>query len=285
MVSLADFKVITPPNLDAALDALTSGENIRPLAGGTDVMVLLESGALRPCTFLNIQNLPELQSTRNSNPEVNVLPALATYRDVRSSSIKARFPMLALAAREIGALAIQSRGTWVGNVANASPAADGVPALMAYDAVLEIRSKARTRRVPLATFYRGYKQMDLLPNELITAIHLPTPKPGFFEYYRKVGARRFQAISKTLLAGRIRLEQRRIEDIRMVFASVSPFTLRAFQIERLLLGRELTNALIDEAAAAIQDEIQPIDDIRSTESYRRKVTSNLLRDFLRATTN
>jgi CO/xanthine dehydrogenase FAD-binding subunit len=189
--------------------------------------------------------------------------------------------MLALAAREVGALAIQNRGTWAGNIANASPAADGVPALMAYDAEVELASKNGKRVVPLSGFYHGYKQMERRPNELITAIHLPLPRPGWREYFRKVGTRRFQAISKTLLAGRILFgPDHRIEDIRMVFASVAPFTLRAVQTENLLRGRNLVPELIDEAARAIQDEIRPIDDIRSTETYRRRVTSNLMGEFL-----
>jgi len=274
VATVNDFPVITPQSLDEALDVLASVQNVRPLAGGTDLMVLLESGALRPCTFLNIQELPELKSPDG-------MTALTTYRDIRASHWKTRFPMLAAAAREVGALAIQSRGTWIGNVANASPAADGVPALMAYDAELEIARKGERRRVPLANFYRGYKQMDLRPDELITEIHLPSPSPGFVEYFRKVGARRFQAISKTLLAGRIRFAaDSTIADIRLVFASVAPFTLRAFQTEALLRGRPLTQESIADAAKAIQDEIRPIDDIRSTEAYRRRVTANLLRDFL-----
>ena len=131
---------------------------------------------------------------------------LTTYRDTRvTAAIRQKFPMLAQAAREVGALAIQSRGTWVGNIANASPAADGVPALMAYDAEVELSSKGGRRSVPLSRFYTGYKTMDRRPDELITAIRLPAPEAGAFEYYRKVGNRRFQAISKTLLAGRILL--------------------------------------------------------------------------------
>ena len=126
--------------------------------------------------------------------------------------------------------------------------------------------------------------MDRRDDELITAIHLPLPQPGWAgwaDYYRKVGARRFQAISKTLLAGRIRIDANRIvQDVRLIFASVAPYTLRAVHTENLVRGQYLTPDLIEEAAAAIQDEIHPIDDIRSTENYRRQVTSNLVRDFL-----
>jgi CO/xanthine dehydrogenase FAD-binding subunit len=274
------FEVVTPYSLDEALDALASGEKLVPLAGATDLMVYLEAGTLDPCSFLNLQELGELKPTLSVNGSV-ILGALTTYRDVRVSPIREQFPMLAWAAREVGALAIQSRGTWAGNIANASPAADGVPALMAYDAEIDLLSKKERRRVSLAKFYRGYKEMDRRPDELITALHLPLPQSGWVDYYRKVGTRRFQAISKTLLAGRILLDaDRTVRDIRMVFASVAPYTLRAVQTEAIVRGRELTPEVIEEAAQAIQDEIHPIDDIRSTETYRRRVTSNLVRDFL-----
>src|SRR2546427_939912 len=145
------FEVVTPHSLDEALDALASVEKLVPLAGATDLMVYLEAGTLAPCTFLNLQKLGQLRPALSINGSLT-LGALTTYQDIRASSVRTRFPMLAWAAREVGALAIQSRGTWAGNIANASPAADGVPALMAYDAEIELASKKERRRVPLAKF-------------------------------------------------------------------------------------------------------------------------------------
>ncbi len=274
------FEVLTPRSLTEALDALDSEKNLLPMAGATDLMVYLEAGSLPACTFLNLQEVSELRPSLSVNGGLT-LGALTTYRDVRVSSVKDDFPMLARAAREIGSLAIQSRGTWAGNIANASPAADGVPALMAYDADVELASKKGRRRIPLSSFYRGYKQMDRRPDELIAAVHLPSRPPGWREYFRKVGTRRFQAISKTLLAGRILMDSENVvKDVRLVFASVAPYTLRAVRTEGVLRGRELTPALVHRAVESLQDEIHPIGDIRSTEAYRRRVTSNLLRDFL-----
>jgi CO/xanthine dehydrogenase FAD-binding subunit len=274
------FDVITPRSLDEALDAIASDATAVPLAGGTDLMVSLDAGSIRPCTFLNLQELGELRPVVGQGSPLT-MGALATYRDVRVSPVRREFPMLALAAREVGSLAIQSRGTWAGNIINASPAADGVPALMAYDAEIELASKSGRRRLPLSRFYRGYKQMDRRLDELVVAIHTPVPVRGWIEYYRKVGARRFQAISKTLLAARILFgPDHVVSDIRMVFASVAPYTLRAVQTENLIRGRQLSPALIAECSKAIQDEIHPIDDIRSSEAYRRRVTSNLVVDFL-----
>ncbi len=274
------FEVFTAESLVQALNALSADISIVPLAGATDLMVYLEAGMFSRCTFLNLQELHALKPIHRNTASLT-LGALTTYRDIRISSVKQDFPMLASAAREVGSLAIQNRGTWAGNIANASPAADGVPALMAYDAELELSSTRGCRIVPLSNFYLGYKQMDRLNDEIITAIHMPVPRSPWHEYFRKVGARRFQAISKTLLAGRILFGPNRfVEDIRLVFASVAPHTLRAVQTENLLRGREITPELVEEAAKAIQDEIHPIDDIRSTEAYRRRVTSNLVRDFL-----
>jgi CO/xanthine dehydrogenase FAD-binding subunit len=274
------FEVINPHSLSEALDALSAESRLVPLAGATDLMVYLEAGSLPPCTFLNLEPLRDLKEIRFTGGAVS-LGALATYRDVRTGNAGTQLPLLRLAAREVGALAIQNRGTWAGNIANASPAADGVPALMAYDAQVELSSKNGIRAVSLSSFYRGYKQMDRRPDELITAISMPIPAPGWREYFRKVGSRRFQAISKTLLAARILMTpDGTVEDVRMVFASVAPYTLRAIETEGLIRGKHLSPDLVEEAARAIQDEIHPIDDIRSTEAYRRKVTSNLVREFL-----
>jgi len=276
------FEVLTPRSIDEALEMLASEAKLVPLAGGTDLMVYLQAGSLTSCTFLNLQELSELRPALQIDGGGLTLGALTTYRDLRRSAVAAQYPLLGLAAREVGALTIQSRGTWTGNIANASPAADGVPALMAYDAEVELRSKRGTRRVLLAEFYRGYKQMERRSDELITSIHLSPPEPGWSHYYRKVGTRRFQAISKTLLAGRLLFAtDGTVRDVRLVLASVAPCTLRAVHTEDLIRRRALTPDVIEEAARAIQDEIQPIDDIRSTEDYRRRVTSNLVRDFLR----
>ncbi len=278
---LPDYRVITTPNLGEALEALASGEDIVPLAGGTDIMAYLEIGALKPCTFLDLQAIPELRRGPELDGSLTLGP-LCTFRDARTMPvIRGTFPLLAAAAREVGVPSIQSRGTWVGNVANASPAADGVPALMAHDAELELTSRLGSRRVTLSRFYRGYKQMDRRPDELITAVLLPLPAPGWRGYFRKVGGRRFQAIAKTLLAGRaLPARDHVVEDIRLVFGSVAPCTLRALRTEGVIRGRIPTPEIIEEAVQALQDEISPIDDMRSDAAYRRRVSANLLRDFL-----
>jgi len=277
---LPDHTVAQPATLEEALSLMAACE-YRPLAGGTDLMVGLEMGAIPPGAYLDLSRIQSLKTGPDLSESGLRLSPLTTYACVRSRpDITTRFPLLKIAAREVGVLAIQSRGTWVGNVANASPAADGVPALMAYDAQVELTSQQGSRRVPLCDFYHGYKTMDRKPNELITALHLPSPVSGRFEYYRKVGTRRFQAISKVVLAGWITLDQGTITDARLVLGSVAPHTLRARRTELALKGQSLGAKTISAARLALMGEISPIDDVRSTAEYRRKVAGNLLADFL-----
>jgi CO/xanthine dehydrogenase FAD-binding subunit len=252
-----------------------------PFAGGTDLMVLLESGVLPRGRYLNIWNLPELRGIAADEREV-AIGALTTYSDVRRDATLAReFPLLGRAARQTGGVAIQNRGTLGGNIANASPAADTPPALLVYDASLELRSVRGVRRVPYAEFHRGYKQMDLSPDELIVKIVLPRRSAGWIEDYRKVGTRRAQAISKVCFAAAATIDAGTIADIRLAFGSVAPIPLRCTRTEGSVRGRRVDAALVAAAQRVLLDEISPIDDIRSTAAYRRRVSANVLAEFLR----
>src|ERR1043166_3233512 len=168
------YKLVSPANINEALELLASPNGAwKPFAGGTDLMVLLESGKLPHTQYVNIWNLEELRGIEVDETSVT-LRALTTYTDVRAHRVlQAEFPMLCRAAKETGGTAIQNRGTLGGNIVNASPAADSPPALLAYDAELELISKAGTRRVPYSKFHGGYKQMDIRADELLRAIRLP----------------------------------------------------------------------------------------------------------------
>src|SRR5262245_7493263 len=243
-------------------------------------MVLLESGKLSHHNYLDIWNIPELRGVNISESHVT-LGALTTYTEVHSNDVlRQEFPMLCQAASETGGLAIQNRGTLGGNIVNASPAADSPPALLAYDAELELTCTAGTRWVPYYIFHTGYKQMDLRTNELLTRIRLPRPTQDVRHYYRKVGTRKAQAISKVCFAGTARLSGNRLDDVRLAFGSVAPIPLRCLKTEDKLRGHQIDQSLIDEATAELSLEITPIDDIRSTQNYRLRVSQNLLTDFL-----
>jgi CO/xanthine dehydrogenase FAD-binding subunit len=281
MIPLLDqYELVTPPSLAAALDDLARHPGARPFAGGTDLMVVLEAGHLPAGRYVSLQHCRELHGIVETAGGVQI-GALTTYTAIRTSGVLARaWPLLAEAARETGGLATQNRGTIGGNIANASPAADTPPVLLVYDAELELISSSGTRRVPYAAFHRGYKTMDLAPGELIARIHLPRRREGTRDYYRKVGTRRAQAISKVCFAGSIRMDGARVEDVRIALGSVAPAVVRATGAEEALRGRPLDEGTIAAAAAALATAIAPIDDIRSTARYRARVAANLLREFL-----
>jgi CO/xanthine dehydrogenase FAD-binding subunit len=190
--------------------------------------------------------------------------------------------MLCQAASETGGLAIQNRGTLGGNIINASPAADSPPALLAYDAEIELVSSAGARWVAYHGFHTGYKQMQLGADELLARIRLPRNTTGVMHYYRKVGTRKAQAISKVCLAAIGRISDGQIEDTRIAVGSVAPIIVRCVQTENALRGQKPDAEAIASATAALVREISPIDDIRSTADYRLQVTKNLLTDFLLA---
>lgn len=250
------------------------------LAGGTDLMVLLEAGKLPHRNFLSVWKLPELGGIEVA-PDAATIGAATTYTELRHNETLLReFPLLCQAASETGAIATQNRGTLGGNIANASPAADSPPALLVYDAEIELVSARGARWRPFEGFYSGYKQMDLRGDELVRRIRLPRGRKSWSDRYRKVGTRRAQAISKVCFAGSARVELGRIADIRLAFGSVAPVVLRAVETEQFLRGEKISAAVARAAAEKLAQEIAPIDDMRSTAKYRRRVAQNLFLEFV-----
>jgi CO/xanthine dehydrogenase FAD-binding subunit len=275
------YQLVTPRALGEVLDTLAREPGTwKVFAGGTDLMVLLEAGKLSHHQYLNIWNLKELRGIEVTQDQVT-LGALTTYTEVQANAIlRAEFPMLCQAASETGGLAIQNRGTLGGNIVNASPAADSPPALLAYDAELELISERGSRWLPYHGFHTGYKQMIIRPEELLTRIRLKRTSKPLRQYYRKVGTRKAQAISKVCFAGVAEMNDDRIADMRIVLGSVAPVPLRCVGTEAVLRGAKIDPTVIDSAVAELGREIAPIDDIRSTGGYRLRVSLNLLKDFL-----
>jgi len=277
----------TPRNLADALERMAREPGAwRPFAGGTDLMVLLEAGKLPHRQFLSIWKLPELRGIEVTPTHVT-LGALTTYSEVRRLEVLAReFPLLCRAAAETGSIATQNRGTLGGNIANASPAADSPPALLVYDAELELVSTRGARWAAFHGFWTGYKKLEMRDDELIRRIRLPRNKSGWTQFYRKVGTRRAQAISKVCLAGAALRESGNIADVRIALGSVAPIVLRAVATEQVLReGKQLTPAVVRAAERALAHEIAPIDDIRSTARYRLGVAQNLLLEFCEVLAN
>jgi len=275
------YQLQTPASLADALTLIGNEPGVwKPFAGGTDLMVLLEGGRLAHRNYVNLWPLAELRGIDVTDSHVT-LGALTTYTEVQTHEVlRSEFPMLCQAASETGGLAIQNRGTLGGNIVNASPAADSPPALLAYDAEIELVSNRGARWLPYHGFHLGYKQMDMRPDELLTRIRLPRTTAGITHYYRKVGTRKAQAISKVCLAATGRVENGLMTDVRVALGSVAPIVLRCKQTEDAIRGQALNGDTVDQARETLLREITPIDDVRSTASYRLRVAANLLVDFL-----
>lgn len=240
------------------------------LAGGTDVMVYLEAGALAPVAVIDLWKVDALRGISQTAAGLRI-GALTTWTDVAREQ---RLPdALRDCARTVGAVQIQNRGTVGGNIVNASPAGDSLPMWLALDAVFELRSWRGSRKVAAAEFWQGYKRIALAGDELLVAVHVP-PVTGDVRY-RKVGTRLAQSISKVVLGVRIALLDGRVSEARVAFGSVGPIPARAHPVEHALTGKALTPANIEAAIAALS--IVPIDDVRSTADYRNDVARRILR--------
>lgn len=277
----SNYEMLAPGNLRAIVSLLASEPGAwLPIAGGTDVMVQYAAGKLPARKLLSIWNLPELRRIEITDDEIRIGTG-CTYTDLRRHEIVGReFPLLARAARWTGGIANQNRGTLGGNIVNASPAADSLPALLVYDAELILVSARGERRLPYATFHTGYKKTLLATDELIRAVCLPRRFSKYFSHARKVGARNAQAISKVCIAALGRTAAGVMEDVRIALGSVAPVPLRLTETERRLRGKRIDPDLMTLARKSVAAEIQPIDDIRSNARYRETVAGNLVVEFL-----
>jgi CO/xanthine dehydrogenase FAD-binding subunit len=262
---LGDFELVVPRTLDEALGAIAAQPGAwRAIAGGTDVMVLLSSGKLAHRRWLDVWGLDDLRGIEVT-PDTITMGALTTYTDVlRHDVVAHELPMLAQAARETGGVAIQNRGTLGGNIANASPAADSPPALLAYGASIELASTRGRRWVDYASFHTAYKRTVMSGDELISRIRVPRIRADRVHYYEKVGPRRAQAISKVCFAACADLDGDGVHAVRIAVGGVAPTVVACARLDR----------------AAVLAAISPIDDVRSSARYRRRVTENLYDDFV-----
>ena len=269
--SIANRTLLQPRSLRDALTMLRDEGPLTPLAGCTDLYVSLNFGTLKDVRFLNLWRLDALRpiAVRRDRRNVLTIGALATYTDlIRSKAVQKRLPMLVAAAREVGGVQIQNRGTIGGNVANGSPAGDTLPVLAAAEAVVILQSAEGTRRVRFDEFYTGYRQTVRRADELIVAFEIPALRGR--QWFRKVGTRAAQAISKIVMAGVAG------KPPRIAFGSMAPTVVRARRTEAVLAR----GGSIEEAQQALIAELSPIDDLRSTAEYRRRVAANLLARFM-----
>jgi CO/xanthine dehydrogenase FAD-binding subunit len=224
---------------------------------------MLHARTLRPApmAILDLWSLPELKGIRRVDGMLEIGAAEPYTGIMRSAEVQKHVAALASASRTIGAAQIQNRGTLGGNLANASPAGDTLPVLLAYDAVVV----TDRRTIPIDRFFTAYRKTALQSDELITAVRFPLDRQVLF---RKVGTRAAQAISKVVMAVCR-------EPVRIAVGSVAEMPLRATRAEAALAAGDLVGAVI-----AIATDIRPIDDVRSTAAYRRAVTQNVLAELL-----
>ena len=279
----AEHELVAPGSLGAVLELMASAPGQwTPIAGGTELMVAFAAGRLSAGRLVSLWGVSELRSI-DTTADAIAIGSGATFMDLRSSTVvRAEFPLLERAASWIGAIANQTRATVGGNLVNGSPAADSSPALLVYDAEVELISVRGRRRIPYREFHRGYKQNAMTADELLYAIHLPRRFAQHRQYLRKVGTRRAMAISKVALGATALMKEGRIAEIRVAAASLAPFPARLTRTESALLGKAVTAETRENARCALLAEAQPIDDIRSSAQYRKTVGANLLEEFLRS---
>jgi CO/xanthine dehydrogenase FAD-binding subunit len=276
-------ELIAPGKLDAVLELLAAEPGKwTPIAGGTELMVAFSAGRLNAPRLVSLWGIGELSFVEASKDSV-AIGAATTFLELRKDAAIAReWPLLARAAGWIGSIANQSRATLGGNLVNGSPAADSSPALLAYDAEIEMISVRGRRRIKYAEFHTGYKRNVLSADELIYAIHLPRRFSGHRQYLRKVGTRRAMAIAKVALGATVLMENGAMREVRLGAASLAPFPSRLKATEAALEGKTLKAETQNAARAALASEVKPIDDIRSTAEYRKRVALNLFDEFLQS---
>jgi CO/xanthine dehydrogenase FAD-binding subunit len=271
-------KFLRPSALDDALCALAAGR-WTVLAGGTDHYParVVEQ---RDEDVLDITGMAALRGITNRGDHWR-LGALTTWADIASADLAPAFRGLQLAAREVGGAQIQNRATIAGNLCNASPAADGVPPLMAMDAEVELSSKAGTRLMPVGKFIRGNRQTDRRPDELLTAIRVPKPGGDTRATFLKLGARRYLVISIVMVAGVIERDASgRVAAARLAVGACSAVAQRLEHLEAALIGQPADAGLARHAVAEHLTHLAPIDDARGSGSYRREAALVLVRRCL-----
>jgi CO/xanthine dehydrogenase FAD-binding subunit len=264
--------VWTANTIDEALRLRAEHPDATIIAGGTDLMVFVEGGAVQLIEVLNIWGCEGMSGIEAHEKGIRI-GALTTWAEI------ARHPSMPDALREcantVGAAQIQNRGTVGGNIVNASPAGDSLPLWLALDAEMEVASIRGSRRIKASDFWVGYRKTALEADELLLAIHIQTDVRDRL-YYRKVGTRMAQAISKVMLGGRLRIENGIVTEARVALGSVAAIPIRLMTVESSLIGKAIDSA----AADLVAQEITPIDDIRSTAEYRTSVATRIIRSWL-----
>lgn len=267
----------SPRTLAEAHAALACGAV--KVAGATDLLVVDHAHGRTHEAVVDLLGVRELHGIRLSESGLEI-GACATFTEIRRSDLVTRHAsLLQDAAATIGAAQIQNRATIGGNMANASPAGDSLPALLALSATIVISGPRGRRRVPYDAFHAGYRKTVLAEDELIEFVVIPVPTPSV-QMFRKVGTREAQAISKVVVGFAANRRGDTLTDVRLALGSVAATPVRLPSVEALIASEPLSASLSDRAARLVEESITPIDDIRSTAEYRRHVAGQVVRRLL-----
>jgi CO/xanthine dehydrogenase FAD-binding subunit len=274
---------LRPRSLDEAVRHLEGDPGLVPVAGCTDLMVRGPEALSRMDRMVDLLGIPELRGIREVDGGLGGLEigAATTFSEIRSSAaVRAAFPSLVEAAAQVGGWQIQNRATLGGNMANASPAGDSLPVLLALDAVVVVAGRQGEREIPYSGFHTGYRKTALEPGEIIVRVRLPFLPEGSVQAFRKVGTREAQAISKVVVALAGRVADGRIAELRLAAGSVAPTPVRLRATEEAVQGLPSGAEAADRAGRAAAQEVQPIDDVRSTADYRRFALERVVRRMM-----
>ena len=268
---------VSPRSLAEAVAHLSGQPDLRPVAGCTDLMVAETARLENLPAVLNLLEVPELQGIAWRDEALEIGSTTTFSAIARSREIRDTFPILAAAASVIGGWQIQNRATIGGNVANASPAGDSLPVLLALDATITVVGPGGERTLAYRDFHVGYRETAIRPGEIIGWIRLPRPHPDSVQAFRKVGTREAHAISKVVVAMQGRVEGGVVAEYRLAAGSVAPVPLRLERVEEALLGLRAARETADLAGYLAAKSVQPIDDVRSTAAYRRFALERVVR--------
>ncbi|MDX8533377.1 xanthine dehydrogenase family protein subunit M [Mesorhizobium sp. VK25A] len=268
-----------PTTVDEAL-ALLGGDRWRILAGGTDFYPAQGAKPFRD-NILDINGLATLRGVAETDEHWRI-GARTTWTDISRHPLPPAFDALKAAAREVGSIQIQNVASIAGNLCNASPAADGVPALLALDADVELRSAKATRYLPLGGFILGNRRTALQPGEMVTAIRVPKRSAAGVSAFVKLGARRYLVISIAMAAARLVVENGAVAEAAIAVGSCSAVARRLAGVEAALRGRPIDEALADAVLSAPIDELSPIADVRGSAEYREQAAREIVIRAVRA---
>jgi len=279
MKPLPRFQYHAPTTVEEALFLLSTLDQAKLFAGGTDMVPLLREAACRPSHLVDLNNVSELNYIREDSGYI-CIGATATHTQVAASPLAAEAPALVDSISQIGSPQVRNRATITGNLCNASPAADSAPPLLVHEAEVTIRSLEDTRIIPLDDLFAGPKLNSLEPDELVTEIRFHVPPDGSASSFKRIGRRKAFTLSVVSAAAYVEMDGGEVKEARLAFGSVAETPLRTPDVEAMLQGKTLTEKLLEEAAEAVKSSVAPITDVRGTAEYRRDMCGVLLKRAL-----